>query len=1297
MELTIFVVLLAVWVLVGAIWWWFGTRTPRLGKQTLIRTADRKVARAGDRVAVTLHLDPGKLPPSPVAEQTGFRVLLMMDHSGSMGFGPGSPLQEAIGAANNFIERVAGGRNFIGVVAFDDHAQEKAPLSQSKSALFKSLQDIGPGGGTDIGLALDLAREMFTRPDGDPDDGVEDLAILLSDGQSAPQEALAAARQLGDSGVKLITIALGPDAGQDLMREMASSDDLYFQTLDPAELTRLYDHLARSLDEVRGSQVGLKEYYNQDRLVLSSFGDLKPFKLGLAHGAVQWFLPFLHSGDNQISYQLRPMRAGWYRLAAEPAQVKLLDGQGLSHEFTSNPGPMLLVLPSHAPLVLRWVLNPLAFWIWNFLTRRPARQPVVEEPRLPRDFRRPPEPELIDMPPASSTRLQFRPALVIGLGRLGGAALSCLKWEVDGLSMAMDQPAPLGLWRHAPGLAGEELDLAPHERWDECSDIDFNRLLSKEGLEAAGQTGLWDLGVPALFERYTDLNQPEAVSGERLLAKSAWVLRRDQAKKLLKERLESLFLEIGQDQPFDVQVILNSDEAVSGLLGDLLFDLRLVLDELGRLETGVSLVLVTAEASSGPFGVPDNCQALLRELEWLLCRPLWQAGHGQTPKPLDRVVVLEAAADLQAASQAASQHVLLWALSAEMRGHFFSLSQREAGLMAQSGQAVVHGESLSCLRLPAAELTELLTSRTLKAALGDRLLRVENLAERYVLADDEFTAQAADQALELLLESPAMVRPRPLLLQNLRDLSLNDRFLQVLQGLDRLLHDADQVMAQELLRQDLAALGQLLEEWLSLVLNGTLELEADANAEQTAQARSGRLAVAGRALAQLDGYCVQAQHLAAAAATGQFEQHAAWFSPQSLTQALESYRSCLAQVRQALEQWEWLLVDGPPANQAFKIGSEENAPGLYRRLYQSQERLSSKLKGLPVQGAVAHLCDEKMQEQIYKQCFAPLVDQMVQRLVWEPRLNKGGWGFELRLGLRGRGEQLFKPNASDVEILQQKLRDSVLGKIKPLSDLSVTELEPQSLLRLWDNLRGPQPPSESPWVEHRADGLHVYCLSEPGSTQGRDFWSQHTSQDIHDLQSSEPGRLGLLRSFGCQPLRFSALYRRAFEQRASGRIPVVWPQIRDALRLEEVLHNHGYSNCNPPASLIRFMADPEYLLSLGAALAQGDISRQEDQLYLLLPGHEASQLLTGERPAARGEDLLLAALAGWQTSGLGGTETGKGYLSRLSAGSNPFMEQGAAQEELKRLGLWGPSPLAQQLLLLWQGLYELNKIGGETR
>jgi len=198
-------------------------------------------------------------------------IALVMDNSGSMFYDQynGDPdndgvtkLENAKLAASQFVDDAFTFASLtdpnVGVVRFGGTSNPVSTiqaLTADESALVSAIQGlsaVGPNDtGTDLAGGIDAGHAMLTgsRP------GVEDVMIVLSDGQQAnvAGDPVAEATQAKAAGIRVITIALNPQfAGGDFtqtMADVASSPADAYVVNSSLDLPEVFSTILAGLDE----------------------------------------------------------------------------------------------------------------------------------------------------------------------------------------------------------------------------------------------------------------------------------------------------------------------------------------------------------------------------------------------------------------------------------------------------------------------------------------------------------------------------------------------------------------------------------------------------------------------------------------------------------------------------------------------------------------------------------------------------------------------------------------------------------------------------------------------------------------------------------------------------------------------------------------------------------------------------------------------------------------------------------------------------------------------------------------
>ncbi|MBL7923008.1 MAG: VWA domain-containing protein [Bacteroidia bacterium] len=145
-------------------------------------------------------------------KRKGADIIIALDVSNSMLAEDIKPnrLGRAKQALNRLIDRLEGNR--IGIVVFAGEAYVQLPITTDYNAAKMFIESINtemvPTQGTAIGAAIDLARNSFTDTT-----RKHSAIIVMTDGENHEDDAVEAAKNAADAGVKVFTIGMGSAEG----------------------------------------------------------------------------------------------------------------------------------------------------------------------------------------------------------------------------------------------------------------------------------------------------------------------------------------------------------------------------------------------------------------------------------------------------------------------------------------------------------------------------------------------------------------------------------------------------------------------------------------------------------------------------------------------------------------------------------------------------------------------------------------------------------------------------------------------------------------------------------------------------------------------------------------------------------------------------------------------------------------------------------------------------------------------------------------------------------------------------
>ncbi len=740
------ILLLIPWALLALLYGWVVLRSPESDSAPLVRTCDRRWVWKGDPVRMRLHINGDRVLSREItAPGEPFVVMLVIDHSGSMGSGPESPLQSAKMAASYFCRVVASAAQPVGVLGFDEGSQLVHPIGPDGQVCGDAILAIPPGGGTDIAQAVDAAHRQLSEalqrgPSGDR----RGLLVLLSDGGSASSPALAAARRAKDEGLRIITIGLGTSIDEELLRGIASSDADFRHTVDVSALGDVYMNIAGEMAPVIGHAAVLSEKYNYGGFTLEQPVAGFHSQVNEEEGCFEVQLPVLFAQRVALPYDLRARKIGLYRPGLESARLSFFpDPEKLEEqdkaELESSLAPPLLVISPF--LLFLFFLPALAYLLWRLLHALLRPKPKEVKPPAPVKELVPPPPLELGVVGALGTR-QAEPTLFVGLGRSGTRVLA----EIAGL-LARD--------RYLRGATPPFRLLAVDSRTQAAPEVTDQRFTihqaqlpvslapAVEHLQGGGSFPphlAWLPRGPVREAAGADLDLSAGTRGNRWAARLAlfhalgggdqrFLAASDETVGWLRQQNEGRIVLVG-----------SLESGTSGLMTDAAHLFHAALPEERRARFPV-YALALADV---PVEHPDaagNQRAFLAELDrqlvaarWpqpMVYRPSAPDAHAYLESVLDRpvydgVFLLQSPVDAPERLQreffsavGALGHTLTEeSLAKALRNHLDGMRESEEASEQEHLGGVVHTAALFVVRFPVPELLERLNCRFLMELLG---------------------------------------------------------------------------------------------------------------------------------------------------------------------------------------------------------------------------------------------------------------------------------------------------------------------------------------------------------------------------------------------------------------------------------------------------------------------------------------------------------------------------------------------------------------------------------------------------
>ena len=235
-------------------------------------------------------------------EQPGNNIVLVIDKSGSMGQKDIKPnrISVAKASAGKFVD-MSREKDRIGVVVFFDRITVLQGLTTEKQKLTKVIDNIGHGGGTDIGGGIEAAKNLLKNVGGG-------TIILLTDGcHTSGRDPISAAKEAASYGIRINTIGIGTEGRDDFcvdtlrrVSQVSGAGDTLTANSNES-LGGVYSTLSMGMSQKAGEEIKLAE-------VLPSIENIGhvPNAEEATEDRVSWILPSISVGERVIlKYDLK--------------------------------------------------------------------------------------------------------------------------------------------------------------------------------------------------------------------------------------------------------------------------------------------------------------------------------------------------------------------------------------------------------------------------------------------------------------------------------------------------------------------------------------------------------------------------------------------------------------------------------------------------------------------------------------------------------------------------------------------------------------------------------------------------------------------------------------------------------------------------------------------------------------------------------------------------------------------------------------------------------------------------------
>jgi hypothetical protein len=347
----------------------------------LNKTAAPATIQLGAEVTVTLQVG-GTCPE----QDRPADVILVIDRSTSMQ--RDGKLDAAKQAATTFVDSVDPTLVHVGIVAVGPYPVRIQSLTGDQAVLRAAIAGIGGTRGTNIVDALAMAKDDLAGPDSRP--GVAKAIVFLTDGNHNTGPDISDIYPILDAlraaSVEVFAIALGNDADEALLQQMASSPSHYYKSPTTAELQGIYQQIAgriKATTLIKTATI-VDQVPSNMRYIPGSGAPVQP-SVSTDGRTLTWNLVDINESGTTLSYRVRPLQSGKW-----PTNVKaeLAGKDGYDQPFDllfpvpsvtiNNPPPEICycailyqpwrVRQADRTLILATAKsNPGAYYGWNLL------------------------------------------------------------------------------------------------------------------------------------------------------------------------------------------------------------------------------------------------------------------------------------------------------------------------------------------------------------------------------------------------------------------------------------------------------------------------------------------------------------------------------------------------------------------------------------------------------------------------------------------------------------------------------------------------------------------------------------------------------------------------------------------------------------------------------------------------------------------------------------------------------------------------------------------------------------------
>ncbi len=276
-------------------------------------------------------------------------LMLVIDSSGSMS---GEKMDLCKAAAREAVRSLRSS-DYVGINTFDSETREIVPMQKvaGRTHMIPMISRISPGGGTDMFPAMEQGFRTLRKVD-----AAAKHMIVLTDGQTAPNQFGSLTQQMKAAGITVTSVAIGDGADLALLREIATTGGgKLYHVLSPRAIPKIVMRESRRISRplIYEDPNGFDPRVEIPHVILNGIGTPPPISGYVMTTAKDSVLVQTLLSAPVPQKSEHPILATWQYGLGRSAVLTTDGGQRWASSWTSWPGQAKLTSQ-----LVRWLMRP---------------------------------------------------------------------------------------------------------------------------------------------------------------------------------------------------------------------------------------------------------------------------------------------------------------------------------------------------------------------------------------------------------------------------------------------------------------------------------------------------------------------------------------------------------------------------------------------------------------------------------------------------------------------------------------------------------------------------------------------------------------------------------------------------------------------------------------------------------------------------------------------------------------------------------------------------------------------------